>query len=237
VKAVHAQHGQRSQRAQLGRKRAREIDVGQRPARSSRHTQPTPRRRRVSRHGWVTAVADGFAAQPHVRLRPKNLPGATLVSPAHERRLGRTVTAIHGEVSKRSRSPFPRARTDAPGRHDTGGHGDGRGGYAQLVAGGRAANAGRVIAVILQAHAAHAHEDVGEQHQHEQVEEEHRSGEKVCAPTIRTTLSPHHISARHHTRMRWERWKITRAPSKLWGRNEPRFCGLPVKHRWCLPRR
>jgi hypothetical protein len=26
-------------------------------------------------------------------------------------------------------------------------------------------------------------------------------------------------------------------PSILWGRNEPQFCGLPVKHRWCLPRR
>ena len=107
----------------------------------------------------------------------------------------------------------------------TGGHGDGRGGYAQTSgAGGRVVNAGRVIAVILKTHAAHAHEAAGEQHQHEQVEEEHRSGEKVCAPTIRTTLSPHHSSSRHHTGLRWERWKIGRNAERP---NQPILIGFP----------
>jgi hypothetical protein len=123
------------------------------------------------------------------------------------------VNAIHGELSKRSRPPFPRARTDAPGRR-------GRG-YAQLGAGGRIRDAGLIGAVLRYGASQRPLREQQHQHQHEQVEEEHRSGEKVCAP--HTALIPHHSSARHHTGLRWERWKIGRNAERP---NQPILIGF-----------
>jgi hypothetical protein len=80
------------------------------------------------------------------------------------------VTAIHGEVSKRSRPPLPCVRTAALGRHACGRRAErgGRGRHVQSGAGGRRRDAGLIVAVILQARAAHnAHEGVGEQQQRE----------------------------------------------------------------------